>query len=503
VGISFSDSATGWSFVCATDAAGTRPPPGGLVLTEMQHDGHNFCRDLRMIGIRIWMEEIRPDGTVAATTNHFLPLSDPPFTVGTIQVLQPSAVPVPPPLATLLPPGATIQWLREAAEVGRFSSYFRTGSLHIAFGLRCDFTLPNSYVTANWPNCEIERLEVSQRFLFAPRTNTPPHEPSGGLQAARCHPTARYTLVANPAVDRTRNYFRVGRMRFDYRLHLFLDRHHSSPSTQPSIGNNAGLFADHEAILGGLRPTTNAFTAVEKPLVLEVATMGLDEGTSLLGPRSYLGPSSSTPRGWDNVHWWGTRGPGQPIISAPGAFHAAHIHWRWGGAGSTFRSTIPEIDGTGAPSGFKDRRWGVDRLQVDPNIWMQTIRVAVTKNDGYLNPNSPGLPLSSLCPTDWDSLFTGLRATPQDIEAGDDIVLWYSADIPRTTYFPSDNTFAIMPTQIRPGVTYTSTTPGTVFLHGIFFAHDAEGGGLGSTSPEHFPRTPAQIRANPIWKRTW
>src|SRR5688500_4130392 len=205
----------------------------------------------------------------------------------------------------------------------------------------------------------------------------------------------RFHFHPNPAIDRTRNRWRLDKIRFDYRLHLFVDRHHSSPTAQPNIGNQAGLFRDEDTaytavvtqgtrtvlrVLPGVGPqftargfSATAFAAVEKPLVLEVATLGLHMGTDTYFEN----------RTWDNVHWWGARGAGAPMISAPGAFHAAHIHWRWGAAGSSLRSSYPEIDGTGSPI--------QERIQVDPNCWHQTIKVATTQHIPQFDPTASGV----------------------------------------------------------------------------------------------------------------
>jgi hypothetical protein len=483
------DPLTGWSFDCPTDQEGTGPPPGGLQLTKIQHNSHNFCKDLRVIGIRLTMEQVRPDGSVVATTSHFLELSDPPFIVGPLHVIWQYRTPV---------------------EADRFSSYFS-----LAFSVRCDFTLPHSYVTAHWPNCELKRLAVSQRFRFSPYGNSPPHEPSGNLTAARCHPMMQYNLVSNPLVDKRRTYYRVAKIRFDYRLHLFIDRHYSSPNTLPQIGNSAGLFADEESISRSDSIADLIFSAIEKPLVREVATWGLYEGTNFVGERSGQ-PTDATPRAWDNIHWWGARGQNQPIISAPGAFHAAHCHWRWGGVLSSLRSTIPEIDGTGGPRGFRSRFWGSDRLQVDPGIWMQTIRIGVTKNSRSLDPDD--VALEALCPPDWQTLFTRRSPEITNIGGGDDLVMWYSAEIPREVSFPpeSDSMTVQVPfgaytysvDTSRPALTQAAASSGTVFLHGLFFAHEAEQDGLfvGSTTPEHFPRSRVGIEGltgTAAWTRTW
>src|SRR5436190_24244229 len=105
------DPLTGWNFDYA-DVSGF-PPPGGVVLTNMQHWGHNFCRDMRLIGIRIWMEEVTPANAVTQTVSRFLPLSDPPFAVDHQQLLMP----------------AVVSTTRLVSDVTRFDTYFAAGAL--------------------------------------------------------------------------------------------------------------------------------------------------------------------------------------------------------------------------------------------------------------------------------------------------------------------------------------------------------------------------------------
>src|SRR5688500_14491576 len=174
------DRVTGWNFDYG-DVAG-RPPPGGLTLTNIQHWGHNFCKELRLIGIRIGMEEVAPDGRVLRLTTHFLPLSDPPFQVDHQQLLEPHVVST-----------TTI-----VGDITRFNTYFTGG----AFVLRGDYVLGSPFVGNTWPNCEFERMIISQRFAFSPYNASPRHEPSGGLLAARCHPMTRFHFHPNPAIDR-------------------------------------------------------------------------------------------------------------------------------------------------------------------------------------------------------------------------------------------------------------------------------------------------------------
>jgi hypothetical protein len=516
VALSLSDPVTHWEFQCLTDAAGTRPGPGGLVLQDVRHSQHNFARDLRVVGVRIKSEEVAPAGHVVSSRWQFLPLSDPPFVVTPLTVLTPA------PVAHPTIPGRTFQYLREADDALQFNTYFKTfhgggpGTSFIGYGVRADFDLPAAWIQATWPNCEVGGFTISQRFLFSRYSNHPPHEPGGVLFAARCHPFTRFRTTPNSAVDRSRNYTRFASIRIDYRLHLSLDPVVSSPIRAPGYRppQNAGLFRDEENVASPLAPfgvvvpravSRVAFAAVEKPLVLEVATLGLDEGLSIPGPHiSRSAPSGSGRRTWDNIHWWGARGLGSPMISAPGAFHAAHVHWRWGGAGSVLRSTIPEIDTTGVPPGAVAHPWGAaggGRVLVDPAVWIQTIRVAVAKNDPAWDPTQRRVRLDSLSRDDWEALFAS--RPPDDILAGDDLVLWYSTEVHARTTFPEVWSRAIFPTLIRGALTLRTASEGTVFLHGIFFAHNPEMGGfgVGETGPSHWPEDVGTIRAGRRWRR--
>jgi hypothetical protein len=194
------------------------------------------------------------------------------------------------------------------------------------------------------------------------------------------------------------------------------------------------------------------------------------------------------------------------MISTPGAFHAAHTHWRWGSAGGSLRRTIPEIDTTGRPAGLPNRALGGaagGSLLVDPRIWIQTIRVAVARNEPVLNPNIPSTTLDTLSKVDWKTLFSGLRASPLDISGGDEIVFWYSVEVHRDLNTPSASEFTPPSYTVTPAKTYNNKLEGTVFLHGIFFAHEAEltGFGIGDTGAQHWSRSESAIRKAAQWFR--
>lgn len=539
---SFSDTDTGWSFDCETDPAGN-PPVGGIVLKNVRHRSNNFARELRLIGIRLHVVEIKPsNGTVVKLDPVLAVLSPSQFTVGAMQELTTSAMSAPAAAGA----GATfIDRLKQSSnELVMLRSYFtdRSGN-YSGYGVRADYAA-GAALFSRWKNCEVDSLVLSQIFLFSTYGKSPPHEPGSVLWAARCHPLTTYSMTANNSVDRTKPYQRVESIRFDYRLHLSLDSVPSSianPPPAPSLKNNAGLFTDEETVdpIGGfvglvsgdkadlslwkaysdpggsltagqpLAASKAGFAAVEKPLILEVAASGLVKGLS------EFEDTTGEHLCWDNIHWWGNRGSG-PMISTPGAFHAAHMHWRWGSVGKTLRGSIPVLDTSGRPAALSDPgatlRGTHGTLLVDPRIWIQSIDVAVVRNERELDPNRTGT-IAALSRPRWNSLFKDLRFNPVDISQGSDIVCWYSVEAHRAVTIPAHAVLPIQRTDflkmlfaqpvIVPASTYFNKLTGTVFVHGIFFAHEAEITGLeiGDTGAQYWPRAEWEILSEKDWIR--
>lgn len=518
--IDVTDAATGWSFSIDTDYTDTKPE-SSLILRNVAHDGHNFAKAIEALGVRVIVAEVEPPDTVVKLLSHFFFLHFSNFDVSAIKLLNPVDIKMPRVGST-----SVFKYLREADEALYLNTYFQDGKNYVVTGARIDFAWPASFAAGKWTNADFDGLSISQIFLFSRYASSPAHEPGGTLTAARCHPMTTVAIAPNANVDKKKRYFKIDSVRFDYRLHLFLDRHHDvdTNATLAQIGNNAGLFCDAESIGGPVnllgsviasavrRSTTTsvtglAFDAAEKPAVLEVITNGLVKGLSVFND------GSQDRRCWDNVHWWGSRGKGKSMISAPGAFHAAHVHWRWGEAGLNVRSTIPEIDTTGVPSVVSrtPAAHGIRGGLVDPHAWLQTIRVAVAKNEKTLDPMEVDDP-KDLCPLDWQTLFTKLRTSPDDIENGEDIVFFYSTEIHshlvliQPVYAPNAMPTLVPNQQIGQTqiVCDWTSRAGTVFLHGIFFAHDAESSKffkVGTTSAEHFPTSASSIRKARQWFR--
>ncbi len=483
------NAATGWSYDLEFDHPSGNPAPSGLVLKTIRHDGHNFAKDVRLIGIWLKFETYNPaSATVTGTSERFVPLDTRYFTAAPIQELNAAA--------TSTPPTADVS----------MANYIYPGH-----GLRALY-VSTPAVFAGITNCVMHELRITQMWQFSAYGHSPPHEPSGGLHAARFHPITTYRLVLNPSFNDNVPYTRVASIRFDYRLHLTLDRSYStpdSPSTQPL--NHAGLFRDNDVpsgtSLSGSGFSRAAFEAVEKPIAREVIAPGLVNGLSAVdvGAANGLPPRQQISRLWDNVHWWGARTSGH--ISAPGGFHAAHMHWRWGapvmGGVPFLLSPPPNIHNflQPLPQGLNPRDYlangTIFGALVDPGLWIQTLQVAVTRYDQALDPAHQ--PLSRLSTSNFRTLFTN-RGTPVDVAGGADCVLWYSVEIPRQVtmpvYLPGSSGSPTMQT-------FRATTGGSVFLHGMFFAHDAERTGrfIGDTAAHYWPRTLATIQSSPIWVR--
>ena len=513
------DAATGWSFECLTEPSGL-PLDGGLVLQKVRHDGHNFARDIRTIGVWFELERFDGLGRALSRTKAFCPLlASKGFAVSKVRQLVPETVQYPETLRKIPGHAQTFKYLAEANTALLFSDYFRDGDNAVARGVAATYdgqlVIDTLVFGCGYPPCEYSGFTVEQLFLFSRYANDPAHEPSGALHAARFHPLITYRLTKNTAYDPKLSHTKIASIRFDYRLQLYLDSSYewtekpdaAQVRRRRSQGNQAGLFADKNSV--GIRDALGqlfsgdfenaTFTAVEKPLVIEATAPGLLKGVSD-GSELAIPPPEGKVDCWDNVHWWGTRylppdyryhpsAPVQldpdPYISAPGAFHAAHCHWRWGAAIAA-TAILPGID---YDYGF--RHFLPGRPLVDPGIFMQTIRVAVSKNDPRLDPARTAF--DKLTASEWEELFEKQNTPPpQPIDTGDDIVFWYSAEVSSEVTIPGQSK-----------TPFWAADGGTVFLHGIFFAHDAEQHGLlvGSTNARYWPRSAAKIRQDKKWFR--
>ena len=510
---------SGWVFQAASH--GSPPPAGGLVLRNVMHEGHHFAKSLRLVGLWVELQDVDASGKPGATRKSFYQLDAAQFSVGPATLLMPAPNPS-------WAPWADPYTLKASEAALQFEEYLTQAGGAYQVGISSKYDSPALFAAS--PNCEDAGLSVEQIFLFSHYSNNPRHEPSGALAAARCFPLIRYQIAKNPACDKAKAYTRVAAIRFDYRLHLYLDAHHdlSAAGIIGNLGNQAGLFADSDSLLtsaargaksvaqqvgvwaaqqmywpmpapsrAGTMFSAASFDAAEKPLPLEVTAPGLAAGFPVF-QTPVDGGAVATVRSWDNVHWWGARGPGQPLISTPGAFHCAHLHWRWGAAGKVTPALLTDRfnpdtypRGLQAPSG-NSGLWGP---LLDPGIFAQNLRVAITKNRRSLDPDR-GAPASAMSKSDWTRAFDA-GGPPEMIYDGDDLVLWYSIEVMHALEWKVNYQPYSPPTTWRP------QPGGVIFIHGIFFAHDAEqtGSTVGTTAPIHLPKDRATIESEHAWFR--
>jgi hypothetical protein len=487
----FNGRGLGWTFDLELDDATGMPVPGGLALKQIRHDGHSFAHDIRLIGVWMTLEQVDTNGHVTGTQSKLATLDSKSFTpLSGIRTLEPKAVKNP------ITRG-TFDYLREADAALNFSDYFESRGNSIAYGVAIKYNAPSLFADLHVDNCESAGLLIEEIFLFARYADDPPHEPSGALSAARFHPLVSYELSQNLNCDRSKTFTRIKSLRFDFRLHLYLDRYYTDnfgPMADAPGGakNQAGLFADTDigtarilkrGVLGSTGVEEIAFYAVEKPLVTEVTAPGLIDGD----PKGVMPGSKDKIICWDNIHWWGAQTLGkrvgdtkgtltttQLMISTPGAFHAAHTHWRWG-------ETVGSWAGRIGASAW--RRFNPGDALLDPRVPLQTLLVAITKYRKNQDPEHAAL--QDLTKAQWDTLFhdSSNYPPPETIHDGANIVLWYSTEVSRTGF--------VMP------------PAGTVFLHGIFFAHDAEktGSTVGSRDSLYRPRSLFDLYNKKQWLR--
>jgi hypothetical protein len=476
---------TGWTFECLTDSSG-KPLEGGLVLQKVRHQGHNFAKDIRTVGIWLSYETVDGSGKVGGSSKKLRLLGSKwGFNVSAVEAL------VPKPILNHPTWKEKFEWLKELDALN-FSDYFQDPQgVYSGYGVMAKYDGPNLFADLDLDNCEYSGLSIAQRFLFSRYADEPPHEPSGALDAARFHPLIDYEFTPNSTFDPSKTHARITSIRFDYRLHLYLDNDYQyteRPNMVPgTLSQQAGLFADRDSLaISPLKDLSEkSFFAVEKPLVREVTAPGLLKGVE---DGSDLAPDDLPIEGkvlcWDNIHWWALRYPPLTYISSPGAFHAAHCHWRWGAALNKVAALVGPFVDAGP-------HFTPGQPLMDPGIFMQTIRVAVTKNQSRFDPAKQRL--VDLSDARWESLFENHDTPPpEDIHDGADIVLWYSSEVHRQVTIPS-----------RGSSPFFAARSGTVFLHGIFFAHDAEQTGItvGPTSSDRRPRTFEEIDRAKKWFR--
>lgn len=346
-----------------------------------------------------------------------------------------------------------------------------------------------------------DHLYITQIMAFTGYASSPAHEPSGGVSAARLHPMVKVYYS-----NRNDGYY--GSVRVDYRLHVNLDSYSSRDialtgggprdieiqisKTQVSgrLNNHAGLFRDADHLQADYPAEGAVFESAEKPIVAEIVGRGLFNGSNVIGSGTHS---------WDNVHWWGAGGTAH--ASAPGAFHALHLHWRWG---KILHQSNPLLYALGVVHAGEKQFRGLSHggLLTDPNIANQTIQVAVAikkEVDSYSKESTEN----------FEDYFDG---NPAEIntapEGGANLVLYYSAEVNRKQPVLGNQVHAVQKGSDLENL-IQAPIEGYVFLHGVFFAHemDQEFSSLVGSHFEHYAnpekeKLVSQINSGEIkWQR--
>lgn len=145
---------------------------------------------------------------------------------------------------------------------------------------------------------------------------------------------------------------------------------------------------------------------------------------------------------------------GSVAPSAPGAFHALHMHWRWA---RDFQSgAVLTGEASGDPQFSAMSQGGI---LVDPRIDYQWLEIAVVVNkDLPADIRDHSTQIFSDCFTQRK----GQGVDPAPIADGGDLILYYSAQIP------------VQSRSFNLAYNASKFFEGQVFVHGLFFAHELE-----------------------------
>src|SRR5437773_1187983 len=136
-----SDSATGWTFECPTDSQGN-PPQSGLILKPVRHDGHNFAKDIRTIGLWLEVQDVIPPSGLTANYKKVRILdSSNYFTVSAVRTLSPKPITMP-----NIPRGGTFAYLKETESALYFSQYFQDpNGNYVVYGVAATYDAPTLF----------------------------------------------------------------------------------------------------------------------------------------------------------------------------------------------------------------------------------------------------------------------------------------------------------------------------------------------------------------------
>jgi len=446
-------------------------PKGGLVLQSIRHNKYFLANDVRVA--RIWVnseDEVN-------SKNFYLGTDD-------FDVTDPTS--------TGEPTSFPFVDVYEIKSLPPFDVFYDAIP-----GIRAVYKTKNKVFGDN-DDKDDDYLTITQSYSFTLYKKSPAHEPGGVLTAARIFPLIKFSYGGK----------KIKSLRVDYRFNFSLDFFFPITKSNVLQGDNgllninainkatfkeqgvifdvrpnmAGIFRDNEEIpsatetnFGFSNPDISAiFFAAEKPVQNEILGNGLldglpgikdtlpiagsDEGSGIPGTTFVESLTETT---WDNLHQWSGYKSYKKLPSSPGAFHALHMHWRWGRVVSD-----PSVDNIKLwiknilPEAGKPQFKGVEVFNnvggplLDPKIPNQTIKFAITKITAPIGLGKDWSAANNPSERKFENLFFVNKDSARPINEGDDIAFWLSVLVKR--------------------VNLKEPFSGTTCIHGLYFPHEPE-----------------------------
>jgi hypothetical protein len=514
----FRDDYSGWRYSSGF-IQNQKTFQGGIDLGNVSHDHFELAKDIRVIGfwVEIEIHELKDGKEKQSFQRRFIAFTDQNFACNKFEQMNHSN---------------SVDYIGDTMQ---FSDY------PFIQGMRAEFTLRAPLQD----NCQFGGLNIVQTFLFSDYNDNPAHEPTGGLNAARLFPLIKFNFIDNDDFNKNLKeekdkYCLVRSIRADYRFHfrlssnvqinelkkISLDDYTRIVLKKPS---QAGVFTDSNSFFqmaragsmgffeiaasygtpfgednleAGKTATNAIFAAAEKPLIYELVADGLRNSKSEIKREK-----KNRTWGWDNIHWWNFRGQAQDMISAPGAFHALHMHWKWSSlVTEAAKGREKQFSANQKLKKFIDSDgWWLKGVLVDPACFCQTIKFAVVEYSESKDPSKKTID-DNFSTENFEDLF--IKSEPENIADGSNLVLWYSVKV-EDEYLHDSYDYEGDLWNTRSSRNYSSQLSGTIFIHGVFFAHEPEPpedkrnptNTVGARKELYTPKTKEKILNERNWRR--
>ena len=486
------ENAGGWHVEYHVNPEGKPAGNGGIVINNVRHNNYPLASDIRVMGFWIEFKHFTQGEDIPLIKQVYYPLNDQTFKYHKIEELQAAAtfsknvqnqVSYSPELKKGNPTTIFVRDYHKTAQMtGILNDLHQFQKYSYLTGLQTTYELTDDFKVSGNSNVDMKNVHITQTFLFSRYSNNPPHEPSGGLTAARLFPLIKFSFIKKEGfINPLNEYYEVYKIRADYRfeynMSVFIEpknykldpnanKESDSSSLAELIKNadftkdltyifqnqpqQAGLFADKEEFEPG-------FGAAEKPIIYEVVGDGLKQEYESSSFANYFltlvlkeAVKTTASKYWDNIHWWGGYKE-YHIISAIGGFHCCHLHWHWP---KHVQSKELPVAFSGETQ-FKSSLVGGELL--DPFIPVQDIRFAIVKKD--ISPKESfslfdSKTNSNIDYYEYETYFKTKRGKPKKVieKEGDALVFHISYISYDVQKYPT----------------------GTFFIQGLFFAHEYE-----------------------------